>query len=76
MIISLAESSAYIIGSGPYAQRLISMFKQKLANKRQHQIDTLQCLVDMGFSREKAAYALRIQKYVILICFINSFGII
>ncbi|XP_055384623.1 ubiquitin-associated domain-containing protein 1 isoform X2 [Condylostylus longicornis] len=64
VLISLAQESAYIIGAGPYAPRLISMLKQKLINKRRHQSDTLQCLVDMGFSKEKAIYALKLHNGV------------
>lgn len=35
------------------------MLKQRLVNRRNHQEDTLQCLVDMGFTRELADMALR-----------------
>ncbi|EDW60320.2 ubiquitin-associated domain-containing protein 1 [Drosophila virilis] len=59
VLISLAQASAAIIGAGPYAPRLISMLKQRLVNRRNHQADTLQCLVDMGFTREVSAQALR-----------------
>ncbi|XP_068145116.1 ubiquitin-associated domain-containing protein 1-like [Drosophila tropicalis] len=59
VLISLAQASAAIIGAGPYAPRLIAMLKQRLINRRNHQADTLQCLVDMGFQRELAAYALK-----------------
>ncbi|XP_054739571.1 ubiquitin-associated domain-containing protein 1 isoform X1 [Anastrepha obliqua] len=64
VLISLAQASAAIIGAGPYATRLISMLKQKLINKRNYQNDTLQCLVDMGFKKEKAEYALKINQGV------------
>ncbi|XP_034479176.1 ubiquitin-associated domain-containing protein 1 [Drosophila innubila] len=59
VLISLAQASAAIIGAGPFAPRLISMLKQRLVNRRNHQADTLQCLVDMGFTREVADQALR-----------------
>lgn len=58
VLISLAHASAAIIGAGPYAPRLITMLKQRLVNRRNHQEDTLQCLVDMGFTRELANMAL------------------
>ncbi|KAI9583674.1 ubiquitin-associated domain-containing protein 1 [Glossina fuscipes] len=64
VLISLAQASAAIIGSGPYANRLIAMLKQKLINKRNYQNDTLQCLVDMGFKKERAEYALKIHNNV------------
>ncbi|XP_062128750.1 ubiquitin-associated domain-containing protein 1 [Drosophila sulfurigaster albostrigata] len=59
VLISLAQASAAIIGAGPFAPRLIAMLKQRLVNRRNHQADTLQCLVDMGFTREIAEQALR-----------------
>lgn len=59
VLISLAQASASIIGAGPFAPRLIAMLKQRLINRRNHQADTLQCLVDMGFTREVADQALR-----------------
>ncbi|XP_050324084.1 ubiquitin-associated domain-containing protein 1 isoform X1 [Bactrocera neohumeralis] len=64
VLISLAQASAAIIGAGPYATRLIAMLKQKLINKRNYQNDTLQCLVDMGFKKEKAEYALKVTQGV------------
>ncbi|KAH8270852.1 hypothetical protein KR018_007196 [Drosophila ironensis] len=59
VLISLAQASAAIIGAGPFAPRLIAMLKQRLINRRNQQADTLQCLVDMGFKRELAAFALK-----------------
>ncbi|XP_022230271.1 ubiquitin-associated domain-containing protein 1 [Drosophila obscura] len=59
VLISLAQASAAVLGAGPYAPRLIAMLKQRLINRRNHQSDTLQCLVDMGFKREMAAFALK-----------------
>lgn len=70
VLISLAQMSAVVIGVGPYADRLIAMLKQRLINKRNYQNDTVQCLVDMGFSRERAEYALKIHKSVELIFFL------
>lgn len=61
-MISLAQSSAYIIGIGPYAKRLIEMFKQKLIRRRRHEIDALQNLLEMGFERSAVIQALRITK--------------
>ncbi|KAH8402475.1 hypothetical protein KR009_012215 [Drosophila setifemur] len=59
VLISLAQASAAVIGAGPYAPRLIAMLKQRLINRRNQQADTLQCLVDMGYKRELAAFALK-----------------
>lgn len=62
VLISLAQCSARIIGSGPYADRLISMLKQKVINKHKNAYDKLQCLVELGYSSELAAHALKISE--------------
>lgn len=62
ILISLANSCAYVIGSGPYATRIISMLKQRLVQRKQHEQDTQQCLIEMGFSRPKVQHALNINK--------------
>lgn len=62
ILISLANSCAYVIGAGPYATRLISMLKQRLIRKKSQESDTQQCLIDMGFSRAKVHHALHINK--------------
>lgn len=64
ILISLAQSSAYVIGAGPFADRLILMLKQRLINKRKTETDSLNCLVDMGFAKHRAAYALQIREFV------------
>lgn len=63
ILISLANSCAYVIGAGPYATRLIFMLKQRLIRKKRQENDTQQCLIDMGFSKIKVQHALRINKY-------------
>lgn len=62
ILISLANSCAYVIGAGPYAARIISMLKQRLVQRKQHEQDTQQCLIEMGFSRPKVQHALNINK--------------
>lgn len=62
ILISLAHSSAYVIGAGPYAERLIAMLKQRLINRRRQESDSIQCLSDMGFSRENVIHALKLKK--------------
>lgn len=64
ILISLAYSCAYVIGSGPYAKNIINMLKQRLIQRKQHEQDTQQCLIDMGFSCSKVQHALNINKYV------------
>ncbi|XP_037928206.1 ubiquitin-associated domain-containing protein 1-like [Teleopsis dalmanni] len=59
VLISLAQLSATIVGASPYADRIIAMLKQKLINKVNDENDILQCLVDMGFTRERCEYALK-----------------
>lgn len=62
ILISLANSCAYHIGAGPYATRIINMLKQRLIQRKQHEQDTQQCLIEMGFSRLKVQHALNINK--------------
>ncbi|XP_037947434.1 ubiquitin-associated domain-containing protein 1-like isoform X2 [Teleopsis dalmanni] len=59
VLISLAQVSAIIVGASPYADRIIAMLKQKLINKLNDENDILQCLVDMGFTKERCEYALK-----------------
>lgn len=62
ILISLANACAYVIGSGPYASRIITMLKHRLIQRKQHEQDTQQCLIEMGFSRPKVQHALNINK--------------
>lgn len=64
IVISLANASAYVIGAGPYASRIIFMLKQRLMQRRRLESDTQQCLVDMGFDACIVHHALHINKYV------------
>lgn len=40
------------------------MLKSRLANRRKHECDKAQCLMDMGFTKERAIYSLRINNNV------------
>lgn len=62
ILISLANACAYVIGAGPYATRIIAMLKHRLIQRKQHEQDTQQCLIEMGFSRSKVQHALNINK--------------
>ncbi|XP_031630692.1 ubiquitin-associated domain-containing protein 1 [Contarinia nasturtii] len=64
ILISLANSCAYVIGAGPYGTRIISMLKQRLVQRKKHEQDTQQCLIEMGFSGPKVQYALNINNNV------------
>lgn len=62
ILISLSNSCAHIIGSGPYANRVIHVLKQKLIQRKRFECDTQQCLVDMGFAQRNVQHALHICK--------------
>lgn len=64
ILISLANSCAYVIGAGPYATKIIHILKQKLIQRKRYEYDTQQCLIDMGFPRPKVQHALHISKLV------------
>lgn len=71
ILISLATTCALHIGAGPYASRIINMLKQRLVQRKQHEQDTKQCLIEMGFARSKVQHALNINKYVHLFLFLK-----
>lgn len=62
ILISLSNACAYVIGSGPFAPKIITMLKQRLIQRKRHENDTQECLIAMGFSRPKAQHALHINK--------------
>lgn len=62
ILISLANTCAYVIGAGPYASRIITMLKQRLIQRKRHEYDTQQCLISMGFPKSKVQHALHINK--------------
>uniref|UniRef100_A0A1B0CN76 Putative ubiquitin-associated domain-containing protein 1 isoform x1 n=1 Tax=Lutzomyia longipalpis TaxID=7200 RepID=A0A1B0CN76_LUTLO len=62
ILISLAQSSAYVIGAGPFADRLIEILKQRLLNRRRHEASALESLLAMGFAPARVHQALKLQK--------------
>ncbi|XP_053695294.1 ubiquitin-associated domain-containing protein 1 [Sabethes cyaneus] len=64
ILISLARSSAFVIGSGPCADKLIALFRQRLVNRRKHQVRSIETLLEMGFSLDKIHQALEITKNI------------
>lgn len=62
ILISLAKASAYIIGGGPYAERVVLMFQQRIINEKRVKLDATECLVEMGFNRKLAEQALEMKK--------------
>ncbi|XP_058058298.1 ubiquitin-associated domain-containing protein 1 isoform X1 [Anopheles bellator] len=64
IIISLSKASAYILGTGTCAEKLIALFQQRLINRKRHQISSIETLLEMGFSLDKINQALQITKNV------------
>uniref|UniRef100_A0A1B0DGQ1 UBA domain-containing protein n=1 Tax=Phlebotomus papatasi TaxID=29031 RepID=A0A1B0DGQ1_PHLPP len=64
ILISLAQSSAYVIGAGPFADRLIGILKQRLLNRRRHEASALDSLLAMGFAPSKVHRALKLKNNV------------
>lgn len=66
-MISLAESSAYVIGTGPHAHSLVDMLKARLMRKRclpRPGGTALTHLIGMGFERHRVVHALDITEQV------------
>ncbi|XP_062562846.1 ubiquitin-associated domain-containing protein 1 isoform X2 [Armigeres subalbatus] len=64
ILISLARASAFVIGSGSCAEKLIALFNQRLVNRRRHQVRSVETLLEMGFSLDKIHQAMEITKNV------------
>lgn len=64
ILISLARSSAFVIGSGSCSDKLVALFNQRLINRRRHQVRSIETLLEMGFSLDKVHQALEITKNV------------
>lgn len=67
ILISLARASAFVIGTGPCAAKLIALFNQRLINRRRHQVRSIETLLEMGFSLDKIHQALGAAKYVMIL---------
>ncbi|GAB0087680.1 ubiquitin-associated domain-containing protein 1 [Sergentomyia squamirostris] len=64
ILISLAECSAYVIGAGPFADRLIGVLKQRLLNQRRHEVSAQENLLAMGFPPARVHQALKLKSNV------------
>ncbi|XP_035779604.1 ubiquitin-associated domain-containing protein 1-like isoform X2 [Anopheles albimanus] len=64
IIVSLSKASAFVVGAGPCAEKLITLFQQRLINRKRHQISSIETLLEMGFSLDKINQALQITKNV------------
>lgn len=61
ILSEIAKYSAYILGTLPFAEKLIKYYRQKiLMNLHNHQ-DIVKLLVEMGFSRKNVLRALKLQ---------------
>ncbi|XP_065076116.1 ubiquitin-associated domain-containing protein 1 [Ochlerotatus camptorhynchus] len=64
ILISLARASAFVIGPGTCAEKLLVLFNQRLTNRRRHQVRSIDTLLEMGFSLDKIHQAMEITKNV------------
>lgn len=62
ILISLAETAAFVIGTGSHANSLIVMLKSRLMSKRNHNRGAEEHLLDLGFACEQVNHALRDNK--------------
>lgn len=62
ILISLAETAAYVIGTGSHANSLIVMLKSRLMNKRNHSRGAIEHLLDLGFGSDQVNQALQDNK--------------
>lgn len=61
ILSEIAKYSAYIIGSLPYAEKLIKYYRQKILFSLHNHHDIVKLLMDMGFSHNDVKRALKIQ---------------
>lgn len=61
ILSEIAKYSAFILGSLPYAEKLIKFYRQKIIRSLYNQQEITNLLMDMGFSRENVLRALKLQ---------------
>lgn len=61
ILSEIAKYSAYILGSLPFAEKLIKYYRQKILLSLHNHQDIVKLLMDMGFSRRDVKRALKIQ---------------
>lgn len=64
LILCSARLSAFVIGCGPQAERLIEMLTNQLSYQAKIEENVVQSLVDMGFERSLVVVAVDRNKYV------------
>lgn len=60
IISEIAKYSAYILGSLPFAEKLIKYYRQKILMSLYNHQDIVKLLMDMGFSRDNVLRALKL----------------
>lgn len=60
ILSEIAKYSAYILGSLPFAEKLIKYYRQKILMSLYNHQDIIKLLVDMGFSHENVLRALKL----------------
>lgn len=61
ILSEIAKYSAYILGSLPFAEKLIKYYKQKILMSLNNHQDIVRLLTEMGFSRKNVLRALKLQ---------------
>lgn len=61
ILSEIAKYSAYIIGSSPFAEKLIKYYRQKILLSLNNHRDIVKILMEMGFSRSNVLRALKLQ---------------
>lgn len=61
ILAEIAKYSAFILGSLPYAEKLIKYYRQKILMSLNNHQDIVRLLMEMGFSRKNILRALKLQ---------------
>lgn len=61
ILSEIAKYSAFIIGSSPFAEKLIKYYRQKILLSLNNHRDIVKILMEMGFSRSDVLRALKLQ---------------
>lgn len=61
ILAEIAKYSAFVLGSLPYAEKLIKYYRQKILMSLNNHQDIVRLLMEMGFSRKNVLRALKLQ---------------
>lgn len=64
LVLHAAKLSAYVIGSGPQAKRLIDSIQKQMAFDKQISQDVYKAFEGMGFKRSAVIRSLQFNKYI------------